>query len=306
MASKYIFRRQFSSAIPLRLPRGQATHTAKAHPRDTPGDSTGVDKVQSNFNNPQIKADTSKAEAETIFMREVRLINARMIALAKDNRTALDEIRGMRDEVRDVKASITMGRSEAKKTRIDVGVANDEIRKVQDMLQEAKVEKQHKICKVQDYTQKEQDKIAKEQDRVLKVQKDIQEKDKILGVQDSIQEKDKPPALSDKDKIPANGKRNPSLPESIGNFTRAQTIDLLRFMDPNYSLEAGAKNPTYRFTLRDALAVASERHVDLRRYLDILAEKYGLDADMVQAATDIQPYWAKKYPELHKVVRSWR
>lgn len=86
MAGRSIFRREFSSASPVRRFLGVGTHTVKTGIRFF----ATVEKVQSDFNTSQVKE--GKLEVDRRPLLQLRLLEARVAALARDTRRALQEI----------------------------------------------------------------------------------------------------------------------------------------------------------------------------------------------------------------------
>lgn len=86
MASRYIFRREFSSANSVRRYLGVGTHTVKTGIRSF----ATVNKVQSDLNTSQVKA--GKLEVDRGPLLQLRLVEARIAALGRDTKRALEEI----------------------------------------------------------------------------------------------------------------------------------------------------------------------------------------------------------------------
>lgn len=199
MASRYIFRRQFSFGSPLRRPLGAAgTHTAKT--------SLGLRDYA------QISADTP-TKAGSPLLQEIKRINARITTIANDSKTALEDIKNVGDAMGNaawgVKGVRWNVQEEFKKVR-------DEVGKVRDQLLEA-----HGVAT------ESQDGIMEAQNMILGTQK------KMLEAQANIQGRDGNLGLSDEAQILANDTQKPSPSGSPGDCTQEQILDLLRLVDPN-------------------------------------------------------------------------
>ena len=199
MASRYIFRRQFSFRSPLRRPLGPlGTHTAKS--------SLGLRDYA------QISADTS-TEARSPLLQEIKLINARITTLENDSKTALDDIKNvgtaMGDGAWGVKGVRWNVTAEFEKVRDEVGKVRDQVLEAHGVATES------------------QDGIMEAQNKILETQK------KMLESRANIQGKDEKLGLSDVAQILTNDTQKPSPSGSPGDCTQEQILDLLRLVDPN-------------------------------------------------------------------------
>ena len=281
MASRYIFRRQFSSSSILRLPTGSAAHTVKSYLtlHDTPK-ADGADKAGSISNDSQIKSNAWK-EAETHSLSDVKSINVYFTAFENDTRTGLDVTGKLNVELKDG----------AQGTKSETDVVH-EVRKLQDAIYKFKDEMKDRICKE---TQKVGNEVLEGMTKALKVQQDAIEKklNSDRGTSyDSDSDWDRSSSYDsdsdwdrgnneseDEDDNPVSSdEQKSSLPEKPAGYTQKQILDMLGLMNPNSS------NVISGFTLANALDVVDEDNYDEWKFLNVLIERYGKDAELLPAA----------------------
>ena len=266
MASRYIFRRQFSSSSILRLPTGSAAHPVKSYLtlHDTPT-AEDADKAGSISNDSQVKSIASK-EAEIHSLSDVKSINARFTAFQNETRTGLDVTGKLNIELKDG----------AQGTKSETDVVH-EVRKLQDAIYKFNDEMKDRI---REETQKVGNEVLKGMTKALKVQQDaIEEKlNRDSGNSydsDSDWDWDKNESEDEDDKPVSSDEQKSSIP---GGYTQELILDMLDLMNPNSS------NGISGFTLANALDVVGEDYDDERRFLNVLIERYGKDAEFLPAA----------------------